>query len=357
MFGIEEEFFIENSRDRACPSLQQMDLVFGKLADRQDWQILELPNTGCTWKSPYGNVGIWNDFSTNILEVAYPVLGRPDQFIGLRDSVFEVLDQALKSADLTIAGGTVGFRQPEEIVLRPAPSPEYQIRLEKDIEREPNGQEFFCPYFYANICSTQVSFSISKSKWAQTVASMYEYDHLIPLLYSRPVQTHGKSYRCLRHFILTDNWPEDRYVGYPPSVADLIIGIEIQPEPRTLKYANCVLRKSERVEFRSCDRLETSQEILEMTCLRLFSLAAASEFKASEDEKRFRKLYFAACLDGSVCVKTVGEQLERFKSILRSGKEQVPKELWEGYSETLFQKLESLICFSPRLSAKVHSEP
>ena len=132
MFGIEEEFFIESSLDGCCPSLQQIDSVFGKLADQQDWQILQLPDTGCTWESAYGRVGIWNDFSTNILEIAYPVLDRPEQFILLRDTVFDTLAQALKSAGLTIVEGTVGFRQPDEIVLRPAPSAEYQIRLEKE---------------------------------------------------------------------------------------------------------------------------------------------------------------------------------------------------------------------------------
>ena len=149
MFGIEEEFFIASSPNGDCPSLRQMDLVFGKLADRQGWQSLQLPHTGCTWESPYGTVGVWNDFSTNILEIAYPVLDRPAQFIELRDRVFEVLGQALKSADLAILEGTVGFRRPDEIVLRPAPSPEYQIRLEKDLDRESNGRDFVCPYFYA----------------------------------------------------------------------------------------------------------------------------------------------------------------------------------------------------------------
>ena len=89
MFGIEEEFFIESSPNGDCPSLRQMDLVFAKLADRQGWQILHLPNTGCTWESPYGTVGVWNDFSTNILEIAYPVLDRPAQFIELRDRVLK----------------------------------------------------------------------------------------------------------------------------------------------------------------------------------------------------------------------------------------------------------------------------
>ena len=342
MFGIEEEFFIESSPNGDCPSLRQMDLVFGKLADRQGWQILHLPNTGCTWESPYGTVGVWNDFSTNILEIAYPVLDRPAQFIELRDRVFEVLGQALKSADLAIIEGTVGFRRPDEIVLRPAPSPEYQIRLDKDLDRASNGRDFFCPYFYANICSTQVSFPITKSKWAQTVLGMYEHEHLIPLLYAHPTQTRGKSYRCLRHFILTDNWPDDPYVGYPKNMAELISGIKIQPEPRTLKYANCVLRKPERVEFRSCDRLETSQEILEMTCLRLLTLAAAEMYIASEDGERFRELYVAACLDGSVCTKTVQKQLERFKSILGAQPAQMNQQIWGNYIATLLPKLERL---------------
>lgn len=341
-FGIEEEFFIEGSVNGRCPSLQQMDLVFGKLAERQDWSILQLPNTGCTWDSPHGGVGIWNDFSTNVLEIAYPVLDRPDQLIELRERVFDMLLPALKSADLSIAEGAVGFRRPDEIVLRPAPSPEYQIRLERDIQREPNGRELFCPYFYANICSTQVSFSISKSKWAQSVAGMYEYEHLIPLLYSRPIQTQGKSYRCLRHFILNDNWPEDQYVGYPKNISELVSGAELQPEPRTFKYANCVFRKPKRVEFRSCDRLETSQEILEMTCLRMLTLAAASKFKPSDDETHFRQLYFAACLDGTICTKTVRNQLERLKSILSAEQEIIPQQFWGDYAESLLQKLNVL---------------
>ena len=349
MFGIEEEFFIENSLDGCCPSLLQMDLVFHDLADQKNWQILQLPNTGCTWESPYGKVGIWNDFSTNILEIAYPVLDRPDQFIELRDQVTEALQHALDSVELTIVSGTVGFRRPDEIVLRPAPSPEYQIRLKKDIQRESNGRSLFCPYFYSNICSTQVSLSISKSIWTQTALGLYEYEHLIPLLYSRPIETNGKPYRCLRHFILADNWPKDPYVGYPESVAGLISGIEIQPEPRTLKYANCVFRAPNRVEFRSCDRLESSQQILEMTCLRLFALASAVEFDARQDEKRFRQLYLDACLDGSACANTIQGQLERFNAILRTAPEQVSQEQWGGYTETLFQKLEPLACHSSGL--------
>ena len=134
----------------------------------------------------------------------------------------------------------------------------------------------------------------------------------------------------------------DRYVGYPPSIADLVSGIEIQPEPRTLKYANCVLRRSERVEFRSCDRLETSQEILEMTCLRLLTLAAASEFKASQDEQHFRDLYIAACLDGSVCTKTVQKQLSRFKEVLSLEPERISQEFWGDCIATLLPKLERL---------------
>lgn len=341
MFGIEEEFFIESSLDGSCPSLRQMDLVFGELADRQGWQMLQAPNSGCTWDSLHGAVGIWNDFSTNILEIAYPVLDRPEQFVELRKRVFDVLEQALESADLTIADGTVGFRRPDEIVLRPAPSPEYQIRLDRDLQRPPSGRTFFCPYFYANICSTQVSFPISKSKWQNTVAGMYEYEHLIPLLYSRPIQPQRKSYHCLRHFILSDNWPDDPYVGYPPSMVDLIGGVEIQPEPRTLKYANCVLRKAERVEFRSCDRLETTQQILEMTCLRMLTLAVASEFQLSE-EQHFRDLYVAACLSGTVCTQTVQTQLERLKAILSLEPERIPQQFWGDYVESLFHKLDGL---------------
>ena len=141
---------------------------------------------------------------------------------------------------------------------------------------------------------------------------------------------------------MTDNWPEDPYVGYPKNIADLIRGIGIQPEPRTLKYANCVLRKPERVEFRSCDLLETAQEILEMTCLRLLTLAAAEMYDASADEEHFRELYIAACLDGSVCTKTVQKQLERFKSILSAPPASMPQKIWDEYIATLLPKLEHL---------------
>ena len=79
-----------------------------------------------------------------------------------------------------------------------------------------------------------------------------------------------------------------------------------------------------------------------MTCLRLLTLAAAEMYNASEDEDRFRELYVAACLDGSVCTKTVQKQLERFKSILSAQPAQMNQQIWGNYIATLLPKLEHL---------------
>ena len=301
-----------------------------------------MPDTGCVWNSPYGQTGIWNDFSTNILEIAYPVLERPDQFIELRQAVFGRLQQVLLENELVITPGTVGFRRPDEIVLRPAPSPEYQIRLDKDLQRPANGRELFNPYFYANICATQVSISVTHATWKKVVRGLFEYEHLIPLLYSSTTRANEKMYHCLRHFVLADNWPNDPYVGYPKDISVLIDGVELNPQPRTVKYANCVYRSPDRVEFRSCDRLDETDEILEMTCLRLLTLATAIEFAASNEGSRSRDLYLAACRTGAVCEKTVNEQLRRFLSVLHKGTGLLQQPLWESYIETLLHKLENL---------------
>jgi len=132
---------------------------------------------------------------------------------------------------------------------------------------------------------------------------------------------------------------------YPKDISVLMDCVELNPQPRTAKYANCVYRSPDRVEFRSfrsCDRLDQADEILEMTCLRLLTLATAIAFAASNEESRSRDLSLAVCRTGAVCEKTVNEHLRRFQSVLHKGTNLLQQPLWESYIETLFLKLENL---------------
>ena len=352
-FGVETEFFLVSCSGQRCPSLEQMDRLFRLVAKSPNWQIGCDQESGlateCLLSSPHGVAIIKNDFSTNIIEVAFPPLSSPQNFREIFQSVDRVLVPALESQNLKVLPGTVGDFKAEEIVLRPPPNEAYRQRLDFDIKRLDNGQPLFDPYFYGNICSTQVSLSISREEWRPIAERLYDYEYLVPLLFSTPSTTKGITRHCLRHFLYEHNWPKDPYMGFPIDVSGLVAAADLDPEPQTLKFAYCVSRDEHRVEFRSCDRLDDAETILEMIFLRLANYLAAKKGLSNQPKDRFpdfdrRSAFESVCRVGTV--PSIDSPRPDFEIVLKTFGSK-----WSGTHESLAKKFLSMLAKDDSLTA------
>ena len=284
---------------------------------------------------------IKNDFSTNIFEVAFPPIEAPQDFIDVFQKVNDSLTSVFEDQNLDVLPGSVGDFTAEEMVLRPAPTEAYRQRLDLDLNRIDNGQPLFDTHFYGNICSTQVSLSISREQWRPIAARLYDYEYLIPLLFSSPADLNGIRRHCLRHFMYEHNWQDDPYMGFPANLAGLVEAVELDPEPRTLKFAYCVSRSPERVEFRSCDCLDSVEAILEMVFLRLASYLGSLKAVTEPTKDTFpgfdaRDVFTEVCRSGMP--PSVDSPLPDFDNALRTFGEQ-----WTESCTRLKQRLSSFV--------------
>lgn len=312
-FGIESEFFVECLSGARCPSLDLASAIFERLSESSSWSVEIDAATGFTvganLYSNHGLVKIKNDFSTNIVEIAYPPVATPQAFRELHLKVIQRLHPILNSFGVKVTRGTVGDFDTSQIVLRPAPDDEYRQRLSFDTNRVDNGRPLFNRFFFANVCSTQVSLSIDRPEWYRIAAALYKYECLIPLLFSTPETASGVTRHCLRHFIFQDNWPGDPYVGFPEDVSGLIATVRAPIESANLKFANCISRDPYRVEFRSCDRLDNVEAILEMVLLRFAVYFAAQSGNEKQELKKHahaRLVFEDICANGFSHLDTCG---------------------------------------------------
>ena len=188
-----------------------------------------------------------------------------------------------------------------------------------------------------SICATQVSLDMAEADWQKYIHALYEFEHLTPLLFSKPMTVSDSTKHCLRHLVIKDNWPNDPYVGYPRNIDNLIEAVKLIPPPRTAKYAYCAFRKPRRVEFRSCDRLDTAEEILSMVCFRWLVVEAVKRYGRSGTEAMYCQLFEAACADGSVDQAVVHAQRDKLESCWNSV--QKSQSSWQVYAESLFAQL------------------
>lgn len=295
-FGIEHELFVLDG-DRA-PAPGRTDELFRGVAAATGGTLVRAEEGhiyGVRVGTPEGEVEVKHDFATHLLEFAFPPLREPATFVGLFESWLDRVGLLLNELGLQFRPGGILSPFPAETWLSTGPGDPGGARRAfwSDAVRRP--RPFARIPFNAVMASTQVNLSVPDAVAVPVLPLLYRYEYLTPLGYS--TSRHAGAH-CARPLIWADTLPE-RFplVNIPPSLPDTVAAYQALAASAVRDYS-AIAPRGQRVEFRSGCSQPDAAAILELTALRLATVASTGRGSDRSLEVS-AALFMDACATGA----------------------------------------------------------
>ncbi len=219
--GIEQEFFV--TRQMTVPSRADIDQLLQRLAFVTGGKVKQ-DSSECAGSllipTATGLLSIKTDGYTHVLEIAFPPFIDFADFQGQYRFIWRILSSVLNQSGFSvIPAGLYPFKH-EKFIPYPS-SAESLIRQFLLAERPLPDKKFAGAGLSTLMSSTHVHFGVNPDERYKWLQGLYEYEYLIPWLFSSSSTTTPDKQRihCIRPLIYRDSF-DDNYlaVAYPENI-------------------------------------------------------------------------------------------------------------------------------------------